>query len=999
MSKKKKRKVGCSVSNAMSGKPTRIEVQIIRSFLLLKKNGVHFPKVMFNVLTSAQGFGYRKYLYWAQHKGYNEEVGNKSPRIRGDAQIDASIIEAVVKKEVGSYVSDWTLKSKVFMNQRLDYSLVQSKLDIQESAPLFLDIKYYDYASDVENYEPVEGEEFTPYAEVYQPTQKIVTEYKDSLNEFLSVAGTMDYETYCEFKIINTYKERTSFFLLHELDPNFDYEILTADMEQAPSGSDEEYGEEYLDYLKYFDEIRAKFETVDSETVYLRVNWLDGPGGNPTDEVTWITFPKSEFSEENEYLAYIWILKNSTKVTVTEYTQNENNELSVLYTKSSIRHTNPKLIIGLMKYPTGNAEIDAAFNKRTELPNTFAPVTPIRVNNWNYPKGWFWGVQGCKRIFGDKGAYDRQRNAILQSKDIGDYDCVWLTWAMPLNIDNSNAVAYKYSFWKKLWNSWSEQGVTKSKPVGTVTDWEGYIQFTSALKERHKIIYQQQTGPSSYETRSRIVNEQLSYLYCIQGMPPDTDWQTVPDIVNKLPELKTPNNYWITKYSNFKLTKQTVFLDEHLDKDTHASGDFSYACTKLAYNQSIKWEYIQYGTGTGSNHKTGTYWQEVKSFDYYTFCGRPQLNSTKYRADGTISVSRAVGYIDNNGVMHPISSNVSGYQPGSSSSSSTMGDRFFSQMEKKYSGYFLTFYRQTSETEYEYIRVKQPSSWNDIQWGKGENYDANSGIKFLLPLESTAMKSMSLVKWTNASQWATNVKVNWWVEKKVWGGLMGAIMGVITVVACVVAAFYCPYAIPVIIGVAGVISAVFKIPNMAIEFIAKVFSEVLGVIIDVFGEFLGTIIAIVIVIIITYYLGPEEGQLVWNSATATTAIQVLAYTAATVNVYTTIKMQAIQKEFNKEMKRQLEFQTQAAKKQAEIEQAYASNNIRTDAEHAMLVTDFWKYWQYKRNACSAQVETLDGFLTRTLMMGTDVAQYTLNNVYGFANNTLSISCNKPLIIG
>ena len=98
MSKKKKRKVGCSVSNAMSGKPTRIEVQLIRSFLLLKKNGVHFPKVMFNILTSAQGFGYRKYLYWAQHKGYNGVVGNHSPYIRGNASIDASIIPIISYK-------------------------------------------------------------------------------------------------------------------------------------------------------------------------------------------------------------------------------------------------------------------------------------------------------------------------------------------------------------------------------------------------------------------------------------------------------------------------------------------------------------------------------------------------------------------------------------------------------------------------------------------------------------------------------------------------------------------------------------------------------------------------------------------------------------------------------------------------------------------------------------------------------------------------------------
>ena len=988
MSKKKKRKVGCSVSNAMSGKPTRIEVQIIRSFLLLKKNGIHYPKVMFNILTSAQGFGYRKYLYWAQHKGYNGVVGNHSPYIRGNASIDASIIETVVKKEVGSYVSDWTLKSKVFMNQRLDYSLVQSKLDIQEPNFLFLDIKDYDFPSDVEGYEPVEGEEFVPYSEVYQPTQKIVTEYKDTLKEFLSIAGTMDYETYCEFKIINTYKERTTFFLLHELDPNFDYEILTSDMEQASSGSDEEYDEEYLDYLKYFDEIRAKFGTVDSETVYIRVNWLDGPGGNPTDEITWITFPKSEFSLEDEYLAYIWILKNSTKVTVTNYTQNENNELEELDTKSSIKHVNPKLIMGLMKYPTGNTEIDAAFNNRTVLPNTFAPVTPIRVNNKNYPGGWYWGVQGCRRIFNDKGAYDRQRNAILQSKDIGDYDCVWLTWAMPLNAGNTNAVAYKYSFWKRLWNSWTGQGHSSTKPIGTISDWFGYIQFTSAYKETYRETYTK-TDRWGESTRTRVVNKQRTVFISVKGMSPNTDWQTVPAIKNLLPKLNTKGNYWIAKHYNFTKTNQTVFLNELIDANTHSGGSFSYNCFKVAYNQSISWEYIKYGTGTGSLRKKGTYWQSASSYSYLTFSNRPVPNSIYYRTQGTITASTVKNYVIINDKFYPV-------KDDSKESKSTSD---FSMAFNMATGHFLTFYHQISETDYEYIKVKQPSSWNNIQWGKGENYNVNSGVKFLFPLESTSIKSMSLVKWTNASQWATNVKVNWWVQKKVWGGLMGAIMGVITVVACVVAAFYCPYAIPVIIGAAGAISAIFKIPNMAIEFIVKVISETLGILVNVFGEFLGTIIAIVIVIVITYYLGPEEGQTVWNSVTATTAMDVLSYTAATVNVYTTIKMQAIQKEFNKEMKRQLEFQTQAAKKQAEIEQAYASNNIRTDAEHAMLVADFWKYWQYKRNACSAQVETLDGFLTRTLMTGTDVAHYTLNNVYGFADNTLSISCNKPLIIG
>ena len=110
-------------------------------------------------------------------------------------------------------------------------------------------------------------------------------------------------------------------------------------------------------------------------------------------------------------------------------------------------------------------------------------------------------------------------------------------------------------------------------------------------------------------------------------------------------------------------------------------------------------------------------------------------------------------------------------------------------------------------------------------------------------------------------------------------------------------------------------------------------------------------------------------------------------------------MEAIQKELKKEQNLATSFKTLLAKKQQQIEDAYKTNNIRTDAEHAMLVAEFWQYWQYKRNACNAEVETLDHFLHRTLMTGTEVAQTTLDNVYNFAKGTLSLECDKPLILG
>ena len=65
MSKKTKIYASCYVQNMSSHHPTRIEIQLVKAYLMLKKQGIHYPEVLFRVLTTAQGFGFKRFMRWA----------------------------------------------------------------------------------------------------------------------------------------------------------------------------------------------------------------------------------------------------------------------------------------------------------------------------------------------------------------------------------------------------------------------------------------------------------------------------------------------------------------------------------------------------------------------------------------------------------------------------------------------------------------------------------------------------------------------------------------------------------------------------------------------------------------------------------------------------------------------------------------------------------------------------------------------------------------------
>lgn len=977
MSKKTTIYASCYVQNMTGHNPTRIETQLVKAYLMLKKQGIHYPEVLFRVLTNAQGFGFKRFMRWAKSSGYNSVAGNSSPTIRGNAHLDSETVAAIVKKDLGTFVDEWVSKSVVFSRERLDYSVPLEKYDIQEPVSLYLNTIGYQYPSDVEGYEPEEGKEFIPYAEIYQSNQRIETFYRDTLIEKQCSVGPLNLTTYCDMLIITKHKERTTFFLTHDLKANYEFETLTAAMEEnikqsltitVPEGEEPPDFSEMKRLLSYYDEIREKFGEVAKDKTYIRVNWLDGPGGNPTDEIEYIVITSDDYDPEGQYLAYVYLLRNTDKVTVTTYLTDENGEQVPLYTKSTLRHTNPKLLLGLMKYPTGISEIDKAFTSQTIIGNDYAPAFSFRTGFWIKDRNNYWGVQGCKKIYNDANAYPRMWDSLFHSWNPYLF-FAWLNFGIPITYKNQYVSAYKYSFWKHMWNTWSSQGYSQTKPLVTRQDWTGIIAFKSAYAEWHWKYKKTHQG----HLFTRYEYSKLSTAFTVYGMSPDDDWRKYPQITNRLPRLGA-GNYWTTQYFFFHKGKQTLQLDEHIDSNTHSGASFWFQCSAMQLCQQLQWEYIQYGTGKDSSHKKGLYWEETKVYFYVT-----------KKNDSSITTPTSVDYYRTEGTV--------------TTDAELASKPYYKGNLTPGIGKWITYYHQISDDEYEYIRVKQPKNLQFVFGFGWMIYDATTP-NFLVPLSYNSIRDMSLVKWTNASQWASNLKYTTFQTVKKWDGFMGALMGIVTVVGCIVAAWFQQYyLIPIIIGAAGAISAIFKIPNVAIEAVAKALNAVFGFVIDIFGKFLGTILAIVIIVVITYYLGPTNGQLIWNNATVTTAVQVLACTSAAVNTYSTIKMEAIQKELKKEQNLATSFKTLLAKKQQQIEDAYRTNNIRTDAEHAMLVAEFWQYWQYKRNACSAEVETLDHFFHRTLMTGTEVAQTTLDNIYNFTKGTLSLECDKPLILG
>ena len=225
-------------------------------------------------------------------------------------------------------------------------------------------------------------------------------------------------------------------------------------------------------------------------------------------------------------------------------------------------------------------------------------------------------------------------------------------------------------------------------------------------------------------------------------MSPNDDWRKYPQITNRLPRLGA-GNYWTAKYVDFHKEKQTLQLDEHIDSNTHSGASFWFQCSAMQLCQQLQWEYIQYGTGKDSSHKKGLYWEETKAYFYVTKKNDSSITTPTsvdyYRTEGTVTTDAELA--------------IKPYYKG----------KVIPNIGK-----WITYYHQISDDEYEYIRVKQPINLQFVFGFGWMIYDATSP-NFLVPLSYNSIRDMSLVKWTNASQWASNLKYTTFQTVKEWG--------------------------------------------------------------------------------------------------------------------------------------------------------------------------------------------------------------------------------------
>lgn len=276
-------------------------------------------------------------------------------------------------------------------------------------------------------------------------------------------------------------------------------------------------------------------------------------------------------------------------------------------------------------------------------------------------------------------------------------------------------------------------------------------------------------------------------------------------------------------------------------------------------------------------------------------------------------------------------------------------------------------------------------SYKSVGIGYQAALDDEEESGFLIPLQKYILDKMNLVDCTQLTTSCTYAVINsYQIYKTKW--YETGLFKVILVIVIIVIAVYTGYfgitgagligshaAVGATIGLTGTAAALagFAINAIAAIVLANIVKRFS---VAVFGERLGTIIAAVINLAINVYT--MNGGSLFSSLTPT---NILNMTIATANAYSDV-LEAKAIDLYKESQQLLK---DAETKQKEIRKKYLEEfGIADDiALNSYTITNASRKGYY---------ETLDDFLSRTHLMGADIADMSLENLYGYVDLFLEI---------
>lgn len=959
-------RVSSSIYNLIGDKEPVRNIRVITMQYLFNDYD-RFTPVLIDSLLEGNGIRFRNYLKWAERSGYNDWLGISAPSFMQTIRIDPSKFKETFKSIMES-------NPNLDIEERFEYK--DTDITIRYPNPAYvLDPITGEYPPDEPEYltkDIIYAWEYYSRAEITLHRWNLSNYRVDafapiildmcfarSLKDLRLTAedvidGDTNYSTgqiekngrfYLRFGDLTTYNTtETEPGIASDLSDESTWDNIIGDVD-ITSLVQKPISTYFIGVLFYITRNKKKaiyesYEDTSGKIIYIstteegslnRIGWEEAVASSPED-------PYEDW------------------VGVSDKIWSDVQNMGPLYTLQSESIDTFKVAY-IWSLPTGYSAVDNLIPTPTIIDDDYwGSWFPLRDDNRgvhedNYPVAWEWGKKVGKKLFDDTGKIAEIQGQVESNKQIGDIDYCYLEIGIPLNVKQKYVCRYMFEFWRNMFDR-----------VGAQTEGEVMLDI---------------------EYPTDIGGNGTGRTYIFANLPESAVDATTPNY-NDVPSTNIYDTedraIWHSLYGQERISEGTGIkyhirngivlpIDASQAYKVTSGGTINIAVSG-AFNRhiSISFGGILYQEGNGildTNHDSGDCWANLTQDTFVTL----SLGQT-YSGVGSSTPSW-------------------GHWAGT----------YVATVN------WISYYRQIDATHWEVIRVAYINQANIIKNGVGDyNYGVQefnkaeedgeySGV--LIPLSYNTISAISLLDATDCMQFASTLRFNCYVvKKKKWyqSGFFGALISFVGIVVTIVISYIYPPAAPAVGGIAGALGVTSVIAGTIINVVvnaviaAVVVALVEPVLSDILGDFWGTIISTVASMLVVSGVNgminsgkfslSSFGDSAWKAFSD--PMNFLSLGKSVGNAY----IESIQNQA-------LKYQKETAKIMEDYQNQSQNIANLTEQNLSGFGSNIWTNVLVRSALNNCVVENIDTFLTRTLMVGSDVASYMFSYIEDYPEFTIA----------
>lgn len=959
-------KVSSSIYNLIGDKEPVRNIRVITMQYLFNDYD-RFTPVLIDSLLKGNGIRFRNYLKWAERSGYNDWLGISAPSFMQTVRLDSSTL-------VDAFKPVMEADPDLDMHERYEYK--DTDITIRYPNPKYvIDPETGEYPSDQPQYlfkditfsweyysraeinlsrwalSPYVIDQFAPilldmcFGRTLKDLKLTAEDVMGGDTNYSAGQIKIDDKYYLRFGDLTTYNgQETEPGLASDLSDTATWDRIVGDIDVTVLAT--KPGGTYFIGVVFWvsrNTKKAIYESYGDETgktIYIssdengtlnRIGYEEAVASSPEDPYEdWTGISNCTWSDIQN-MGPLWTLKSESL-----------NAFKVSY---------------IWALPTGIDSIDKLIPAPTIIDDDYwGSWFPLRDDNRgvhedNYPTAWEWGKKVGKKLFDDTGKIAEIQGQVESNKQIGDIDYCYLEIGIPLNVKQKYVCRYMFEFWRNMFDR-----------VGAQTEGEVLLDCEYPQGENHNgsgRTYIWTNAPeSAIDAMTPHYNDVPAYY--IYDEEDRAVWheyygkEQVADGSGLVYHIKNGIVLPIDPTQDYKIT----------------SGGTINISTSGSFNRHISIDFggILYQSGVGvldNNHDSGDCWANITT-DHFLSLSFGQTFS---------GVGGSTPNWGHWGGLVQVTVN------------------------------WISYFRQIDATHWEIIRVSFMNQKNIIKNGVGDyNYGVQefnkaeedgeySGV--LVPLSYNTISAISLLDATDCMQFASTLRFNCYVvKKKKWyqSGFFGALISFVGIVVTIVISYIYPPAAPTVGGIAGALGVTSVVAATIINVVvnaviaAVVVALVEPVLSEILGDFWGTIISTVASMLVVSGVNgminsgnfslSSFGDSAWKAFSDPSNFLSLGKSVG--NAY----MESIQNQA-------LKYQKETAKIMEDYQNQSQNIANLTEQNLSGFGSNIWTNVLVRSALNNCVVENIDTFLTRTLMVGSDVASYMFSYIEDYPEFTIA----------